>query len=457
MIESINPFTLESIAIYRPHSQEEIDERLDRSTACFALWKTSSFLRRTELLLELAKGLRARKKDFALLMAEEMGKPFTQGEAEINKCAWLCEFYAEHGEEYLKPESVLIEGQSSLIFNEPLGSILGVMPWNYPFWQAFRFIVPTILAGNTILLKHASNVTGCAQEIEQLFAESSAPSGLFELFLLPGREVSALIGDPRIHGVSLTGSEPAGAAVASMAGKVIKPSLLELGGNNAFIVMDDADLERALESFFISRFQNNGQSCIASKRLILHEDIAVKFVEMLEDKIDQMIHGEPSKPDTFMGPLARVDLAKELDEQVQESIRQGAQLVRGGKREGAYYEPTILTNIDREMAVFKEETFGPVVAVSVVGSFSEAIEMSNDSRFGLGVSIFTNDIEQVLDRSDAFNEGAVFVNDFVKSDPRLPFGGVKVSGYGRELGRDGALAFVNRKVLVINNPEADNN
>lgn len=395
-----------------------------------------------EILLE-------RKKEFAYVISEEMGKPVFESNAEIEKSALNCEFYADHVEEFLKDRTYSTDRYDAIVRYEPMGVILGVMPWNFPFWQAFRFAIPTILAGNTIVLKHASNVPQSAQLIEDIFMEAGFESGTYFNIPLESKDIAKIIEHPFIKAVSLTGSEKAGAAVASIAGKEIKKSVLELGGSNAFIVLDDADLDSVMDKAINARYRNAGQSCIAAKRFLVQEGIYDEFLEKFTQKVKALKMGDPFDESTEIGPLARVDLAEELEQQVNKSVKMGAQIITGGKRKEAFYEPTVLTEITSEMPVFKEETFGPVAVIMKIKSFEEAVELSNLTSFGLGVSICTKNVELYQPKIHLFEEGAVFFNELVRSDPKLPFGGVKKSGFGRELSEEGIREFVNIKTIVI--------
>ena len=379
-----------------------------------------------------------------------MHKPISQAIAEVEKCALLCNYYYENAETFLATKHIKTEASESFVTYEPLGVILGVMPWNFPFWQVFRFAVPTLIAGNTVLVKHASNVPKSAQLIQEIFEQAGFPKGCYQDLPIPSSKVANIIANPIIKAVSLTGSEQAGIAVATEAGKHLKKCVLELGGSNAFVILEDANLEKAVATAVNARMQNAGQSCIAAKRFLVHENIADAFVDKFKVAIKNLKTGNPLDKETQIGSLARVDLAEELEVQVQKSIEMGAKLVVGGNRKDAFYEPTILTNITTEMPVFNEVTFGPVAAIITFKTLEEAIELSNQSEFGLGVSIFTQNIDFIKTKISVFNEGAVFINEMVKSDPRLPFGGIKKSGYGRELAEDGIKEFVNVKTVVIN-------
>ncbi len=382
-------------------------------------------------------------------MTREMGKPISQSRSELEKCAWLCDHYAENAASYLAPESIKTDYQKSYVSYEPLGVILAVMPWNYPFWQVMRFIVPALMAGNVGVLKHASSVMGCAEMIEELFLEAGFHQGCFQNLTVSSDPIEKIIKNPIIKAATLTGSKPAGSAVAGTAGSEIKKTVLELGGNNALVVLEDADFDQALETCITARYQNTGQSCIAGKRLLLHSTIADKFVELFTEKVKELKIGDPEDEDTYIGVMSRKDLAEELEELMNESIEKGAKLHYGGKRKDAYFEPTILTGVTSDMPVFREETFGPLMAVSTFDTEDEAIEMVNDSPFGLGASIFTKDTDKAEELSKRIKDGAVFINEKVTSHPALPFGGTGISGYGRELSHFGIREFVNIKTVVV--------
>lgn len=413
-------------------------------------WHNLSIQNRISFLPQLAQLLLENKEEYATCITTEMHKPISQAIAEVEKCALLCNYYYENAESFLAIKSIKADASESFVAYEPLGVILGVMPWNFPFWQVFRFAVPTLIAGNTVVVKHASNVPKSAELIQSIFEQAGFPKGCYQDLPIPSSEVAKVIANPIIKAVSLTGSEQAGVAVATEAGKHLKKCVLELGGNNAFIVLEDANLEKAVATAVNARMQNAGQSCIAAKRFFIQENIAAEFIAQFKVAIQNLKTGNPLAIETQIGSLARPDLAEELEVQVQKSIQMGAKLIIGGNRKEAFYEPTLLTEVTTEMPVFKEETFGPVAAITIFKTIDEAIELSNQSEFGLGVSIFTQDIDFIKTKISAFNEGAVFVNEMVKSDPRLPFGGVKKSGYGRELAKEGIKEFVNIKTVVIN-------
>lgn len=422
---------------------------LQNANNAFLLWKTKNLSERLVFLPKLATLLLENKEEYAKVITMEMHKPISQSIAEIEKCALLCNYYYENANSFLATKFIKTEASESFVIYEPLGVILGVMPWNFPFWQVFRFAVPTLIAGNTVVVKHASNVSKSAELIQELFEESGFPNGCYQNLSISSQEVAAVIASPIIKAVSLTGSEQAGIAVATEAGKQLKKCVLELGGNNAFIILEDANLDKAVATAVNARMQNAGQSCIAAKRFLVHENIAKEFVDKFKIALQNLKIGNPLDKETQIGSLARVDLAEELEKQVQQSIQMGAQLIIGGKRNNAFYEPTILTNVTSQMPVFHQETFGPVVAITAFKNIEEAIALSNESQFGLGVSIFTTDIDFIKTKVSAFNEGAVFINEMAKSDPRLPFGGIKKSGYGRELSEEGIREFVNIKTVYI--------
>ncbi|RDK85264.1 NAD-dependent succinate-semialdehyde dehydrogenase [Marinirhabdus gelatinilytica] len=446
---SINPYSGKEIETYREHTKKEVSEILEKANKRFYKWRETSFAERKELMLAAASELKKNKQEYARTMTAEIGKPITQSIAEIEKCAWVCEYYAEEAKNHLQNETVETDAQKSYTKYEPLGVVLAVMPWNYPFWQVFRFAAPALMAGNIGVLKHASNVFGSALNIEKVFKRAGFPENCFTTVLVGSNKIEAIIENPIVKAVTLTGSGPAGSAVAKTAGKHIKKTVLELGGNNALVVLKDCDIEKTIETCVQARFQNTGQSCIAGKRLLLEKSIAEEFTKKLLLKVRELKSGDPMDEQTYIGTLAREDLASELEDQVTKSIDQGAKLLLGGKRQGAYFEPTVLGDVTPKMTVFKEETFGPALAITTFEDVDKAIELSNDSKFGLGVSIFTKDTHAAEKIAYRFDEGAVFINELVKSDPRLPFGGVKESGYGRELSKHGIREFVNRKTVYI--------
>lgn len=415
----------------------------------FFNWRKVAIEVRLELVKNLIILLKKNKDFYASLITEEMKKPISQSVAEVEKCAWLCEYYIGNAPQFLENKIVKTNAIESYVTYEPLGVILGVMPWNFPFWQVFRFAIPTLIAGNTVIVKHASNVGKTANLLQQIFEEAQFPKGCYMNVAVKGSEVHQLIAMPEIKAVSLTGSENAGISVATVAGKYLKKCVLELGGNNAFIVLQDAAIDKIIAIAVNARMQNAGQSCIAAKRYLLHQKIADEFTEKYINAINKLVVGNPFDVTTQIGPLARLDLAIDLEIQVRKSIEMGAKLLLGGKRIEDFFEPTVLTNVTPEMPIFKEETFGPVVAITTFSDIDEAIKLSNQSEFGLGVSIFTSNPNAIKKYIPKFEEGAVFINEMVKSDPRMPFGGVKKSGYGRELAENGIKEFVNVKTVMI--------
>jgi succinate-semialdehyde dehydrogenase/glutarate-semialdehyde dehydrogenase len=426
-----------------------METSITRANETYAAWNNLPLNDRLTFLPILAQHLLENKTVYATVITSEMQKPIAQAIAEVEKCALLCTYYFENASSFLTAKTIKTEASESFVTYESLGVILGIMPWNFPFWQAFRFAIPALVSGNTVVVKHASNVPKCAQLLQDLFEEAGFPLGCYQNLALSSAEVAAVIAHPMIKAVSLTGSEFAGKAVAAIAGKHLKKCVLELGGNNAFIVLEDADLKAAVAIAVNARMQNAGQSCIAAKRFLVHESIADAFIFQFKAALQNLKTGDVFDKATQIGPLARLDLATALDNQVQKSIAMGAQLILGGIRDGAFYAPTLLTKVTPQMPVFTEETFGPVAAITTFSNLDEAIALSNQSNFGLGVSIFTQDIAKIKTKIAAFNEGAVFINEMVKSDPRLPFGGVKNSGYGRELAEEGLKEFVNTKTVFI--------
>jgi len=449
MIESKNPYTGETIEKFEELTKEQIDEVLENAQQRYKLWRKTSMGERAEFMKNAAEELKANKEEYARDITLEMGKPISQSIFEIEKCAWVCEYYVKYAEEHLANRLIDTDAQKSYVSYEPIGVVLAVMPWNYPFWQVFRFAAPALMAGNIGVLKHASNVMRSANNIQKVFERAGFPKYCFQNMTVGSDKIDAVIKDKRIKAVTLTGSKPAGAAVASTAGSEIKKSVLELGGSNALVVFDNADIDSAVETCIQARFQNTGQSCIAGKRLILQENIAEEFTKKYVEKVKELKSGDPMHEDTFIGTMARVDLAEDLEKQIRDSVDAGAKILIGGVRDGAYMQPTVLDNVTQEMAVFKEETFGPAIGINRFKTAEEAIDLVNSSDFGLGVSIFTEDMDFAKYIIPEFEDGAVFVNELVKSDPRLPFGGTKISGYGRELSLDGIQEFVNKKTVYI--------
>ena len=451
-IATINPYTNQVEARFTQHRWRQIDQILRQAEAGFAVNRNSAMPLRSKRLNALADLLDARKQDYAQLITLEMGKPISESIAEIEKCAWVCRYYAENAKHFLRDDMLKTDYNLSLITHQPLGVVLAIMPWNFPFWQVFRFAAAAIMAGNAVVLKHAPNVPQCAAALEQLFTDAHFPDGLFQNIYLENSKVHWLIEEARIQAITFTGSAATGAKVAEMAGRHLKKMVLELGGSDPFIVLDDAPLRDAAYVGTQSRMLNAGQSCIAAKRFIVTEAIAPNFLRLMAQEIQALRVGDPQDPNTQIGPLARPDLVLNLERQVRESLRLGAQIVVGGSRQmnhvGNYYYPTLLTNCKRGMPVFDEETFGPVAAVAVVKNLQEAIALANDTPYGLGASVWTNDTDRAMRIALQIQSGFVSINGMVKSDPRLPFGGIKQSGYGRELGEYGIREFVNTKTIV---------
>ncbi|HEY7414399.1 MAG TPA: NAD-dependent succinate-semialdehyde dehydrogenase [Ktedonobacteraceae bacterium] len=451
-IQSINPATEEVLETFELYTKEQIDQALEQTNRAWKEWRDTTFGQRAELLHQVAQYLRTHKAKYARMATLEMGKTIVEAEAEIEKCAWACDYFAENGERFLENETVKSSATESYVAFTPLGTVLALMPWNFPFWQVFRFAAPALMAGNTIILKHASNVSRTSLEMEHIFEECSFPKGIFRSVLVRGSETGSLIEDPRIAAVTLTGSEAAGVEVASTSGHALKKHVLELGGADAFIVLADADLDTAAQVAVRARFQNNGQSCIAAKRFIVVDEVAKAFEQKFVEAATKLHMGNPLERETTLGPVARADLRDTLDRQVQESVKMGASVLLGGKLhdgKGYFYPATIVTNVTPEMPMFKEETFGPAAAVIHAHDTDHAIELANSSQYGLGGNLWTRDIEKARQIASHLASGAVFINGMTTSDPRLPFGGIKHSGYGRELSSFGIREFVNIQTVWI--------
>jgi succinate-semialdehyde dehydrogenase / glutarate-semialdehyde dehydrogenase len=455
VLQSINPTTEDVLDTFEEFSDAQVDEALQQAHDAQRRWRETSFGERASRLQTVARVLRGQKNRWATLATTEMGKPLVEAEAEIDKCAWNCDFYAEHAAGFLADEHIPTEAKESFVAFEPLGVVLAIMPWNFPFWQVFRFAAPALMAGNGAVLKHASNVPRCALAIEEIFSSAGLPAGLFRTLLVPGSRVEPLIADARIQAVTLTGSSDVGERVASAAGRQIKKQVLELGGSDPFIVLADADLDAAVTTAVRARNQNNGQSCIAAKRFIVEEPVADRFTDKFAAAVKALRVGDPLQRETNVGPLARQDLRDALQDQVERSVSSGAHTVVGGSPldgKGYFYAPTVLDDVQADMPAFREETFGPVAAVIRARDPMDAVRLANDTEYGLGSALWTRDIERAKDLARRIEAGNVFINSMVASDPRLPFGGIKRSGYGRELGVFGIREFVNIQTVVIGQP-----
>jgi succinate-semialdehyde dehydrogenase/glutarate-semialdehyde dehydrogenase len=452
-LRSINPVDGSLVREYAEATSQEVASALDAACAAFEDWRRTPFAERAGVLRRVAVTLRERREALARLMALEMGKPLAQGRAEVDKCAWVCEYYADHGEGFLSAEVVASDASRSFVAFPPLGVVLAVMPWNFPLWQVFRFAAPALMAGNVGVLKHASNVSGCALAIEEVWRGAGVPEGAFRTLLVGSARVADLIAAPGVAAVTLTGSTPAGRAVAAKAGACLKKTVLELGGSDPYVILEDADLVRAAETCAAARLVNGGQSCIAAKRFVVVEGVHARFEELLIERMKARRLGDPLEEGTDVGPQARRDLRDDLHRQVRTSVEKGAKARLGcvvPDGPGAYYPPSVLTDVGPGMPAYDEELFGPVAAVIAARDERDAIRIANDTAFGLGAAVFTRDVrrgERIA--REELQAGSCFVNSFVKSDPRLPFGGIKESGYGRELGLFGIREFVNVKTVYV--------
>jgi len=451
-IASINPATGETLQTFESFTKAQIDEKLQRASDTFRVYRETSFVERSAMMMRAAEILEQEKHDFARIMTTEMGRPITGAVGEAEKCAWVCRYYAETAQQHLADVQVETDAAKSYVKFQPLGPVLAVMPWNFPFWQVFRFAAPALMAGNVGLLKHASNVPQCALAIEDIFSRAGFPEGTFQTLLVGSDAVEAILKDSRVAAATLTGSEPAGRSVAGIAGSEIKKTVLELGGSDPFIVMPSANLELTVNTAVKARTINNGQSCIAAKRFIVSQEIYAEFEARFIEEMKALTVGDPLDESTDIGPLATEQILKDLDEQVKTSVAAGAILLTGGKKlegDGNFYGPTVLANIPKDSPAYSEEIFGPVALLFRVDDIDEAIQLANATDFGLGAAAWTNDESERNQFIDNLEAGCVFINAMVASDPRLPFGGIKNSGYGRELGEFGIREFVNIKTIWV--------
>jgi len=450
--ETINPATEEQLNTYEYYNDSKISHTIDNAHHCWLEWKETSFTERSALFRKLKDLLEKKKEELAEEITLEMGKPLVQSAAEIEKCAWVCEYYATNAEAFLQKEVIKSDASNSYVRYDPLGVVLAVMPWNFPYWQVFRFAAPALMAGNACILKHSPNTTACALSIQRIFEEAGFPKYLFNTIIANIPQIEPIVANKKIAAVTLTGSTRAGKSLAALAGKYLKKTVLELGGSDPYLILADADLNLAAEACVTGRLINSGQSCIAAKRFIVLSDISKPFVEKVKKLMEARVIGNPTADETDIGPMARKDLMQSLADQVDKSVQQGAEIVLGGKIDqgrGYYYPPTILTHVKPGMPAYDEELFGPVASIIEVKDEEEAIKVANDTLYGLGSAIFTQDLAKAEIMASKIQAGSTFINAFVKSDPRLPFGGIKESGYGRELSSIGIKEFVNAKTVYI--------
>ena len=448
-IESRNPFNNEVIKEFEEEGEKQIINKIELAENTYQDWKKTSFPHRKELMFKTSVLLRDRKEHYASLMTMEMGKAKREAIAEIEKCALACDYYAENAEKFLSDKPLEVPEGEAYVAHDPIGIVLAVMPWNFPFWQVFRFLAPNLMVGNVGLLKHASNVPQCALAIEEVLFDAGFPEGCFQTLLIPSSKVNMVLDDDRVKAATLTGSEGAGSKVAERAGKNLKKTVLELGGSDPFIVLKDANIQEAAKTGAKARMINNGQSCIAAKRFILEDSIAEEFLSIFKGEFEKIKIGDPSDDNFDYGSMARQDLAKELEEQVKKSVEKGARTLIGGNRNKAFFEPTILTNVKPGMPAYEEELFGPVAVVLIAKDENHAIALANDSKFGLGGSLWSKDIEKAKKLVREVESGAVYINKLMASHPAVPFGGIKMSGYGRELSEMGIKEFVNQKTVWV--------
>ena len=452
-LRSVNPATGNTLQSFVEMTEDEVNAIIESVHGAFNGWRKTSFSFRAERMKEVAHLLRDRKEEFGTLMTEEMGKPYKQSIAEAEKCAWVCEYYADNAEKFLANKDIATEASDSFVSYQPIGIVLAVMPWNFPFWQVFRFAAPALMAGNVGILKHASNVQVCAQAIEDIFTAADFPENLFKNLMIGSDKVENVIKNPLVKAVTLTGSTPAGKAVASLAGSMLKKTVLELGGSDPYVILEDADLDQAVNACITGRMLNTGQSCIAAKRFIVVEPCRPEFTDKLAKKIKNMNMGDPLDLTIDIGPMVNISARDELHQQVIASLDKGAVLVTGGiipEPPGSFYPPTLLVDVTPGMPAFDDELFGPVAVIITAKDEQQALELANQTKFGLGAAVFTADVKKGKKIAvEVLEAGSCFVNDFVKSDPRLPFGGIKESGYGRELSEFGIHEFVNIKSVVV--------
>jgi len=448
IFKSINPFSGEFIAEHEVLTNVQLNKKLRLAESAFKEWRNTSFQERAKKMKKLADIFREKKEDFGLLITNEMGKILSEGISEVEKSAKNCDFYAENAEKMLRDEHYDTPFKSMSVY-DPMGAVFAIMPWNYPFWQVLRYAAPTIMGGNVAVLKHAPNVVGCAKAIENAFLEAGFPEGVFQQITIEISQVESVIATDIVCGITLTGSEMAGSSVASLAGKHIKKSVMELGGSDAFIILNDADLEKAATVATQSRMLNAGQACICAKRFIVTEKVADEFASLFTQKIKALLQGNPLQSGINMGPLARLDLAEKLSRQLEKSLQQGAKLVLGGERDNCNFQPTLIDFVDSNNVAFQEETFGPLATIIRAKDENDAIAIANNHRYGLASAIWTEDRERAYRLARKIEAGNVFVNSLVRSDSRIPFGGIKKSGYGRELSEIGIKEFMNIKSLII--------
>jgi len=452
-LRSVNPATGNSLQSFVEMTEDEVNAIVESVHGAYRVWRETSFTFRTKRMKEVAHLLRDGKEEFGTLMTEEMGKPYKQSIGELEKCAWVCEYYADNAELFLAKKNIVTEATNSFVSYQPIGIVLGVMPWNFPFWQVFRFAAPALMAGNAGILKHASNVQGCAQTIKDIFIAAEFPDNIFNNLVIGSDKVENVIKNPLVKAVTITGSTPAGKAVASLTGSMLKKTVLELGGSDPYVILEDADLDQAVNACIEGRMLNTGQSCIAAKRFIVVEPCLAEFTDKVANKIKNMKMGDPLDPTIDIGPMVNVSARDELHQQVIASMDKGAVIVTGGiipESPGSFYLPTLLVDVTPGMPAFDDELFGPVAVIIAAKDEQQALELANKTKFGLGAAVFTTDIEKGEKiATEVLEAGCCFVNDFVKSDPRLPFGGIKESGYGRELSEFGIREFVNIKTVVV--------